>query len=414
MNIRRRTPRTHLGRLLASVAEQEIREDYDPWPLVAGRLRRHEVEKIEHRRRWWIEGLKLAAAGLVVGLIGIMLVLTFRLTADDQVAVPNRTPVVTPQSTPPAVMPPPASDLPSAGQVTTTIPLPVEGRPAIYQAPTHWSIWAPQASTGSVTRIAPGQLASSTISFAEGGVGDPIAVASSDDWVWIATDRAIVQIDPMTNAIVATVEVSGTPLAIATGFDSVWITTSEPDTLVRINIATRTIVATVPDVVAGTSLVASDDAVWILGQANNGTLLTRVDPAADQVSARISLDLPNVPSTGAGCQTCAGEVTTAAGDIWVALSGLNALARVDAATNLVTVVIPVGESPVSVVADDRGIWVGHGSGDGLFLIDPETNSVVAATRLTTPQQLSALVAHDGAIWAASDIFDVIVRVEPAS
>jgi streptogramin lyase len=404
MNIRRHNPKTHLGRLLASVAEHDIRDDHDPWPLVAGRMRRHEVEKIERARQWWVEGLKLAAAGLVVGLIGIVLALTFRLATDEKVAAPSSTPVV---------MPSPSADLPSAGRVTTTIPLAIEGRPAFDDERIHPALWIPQPSTGSLTRFTPSLLSTSPIPIAEVGAGAPVAVATTDDSVWIATDRAVVQFDLATNTIEATIELAGTPTAIATGLDSVWITTRDPDTLVRIDIDTRAVVATVPDVLGGTSLVVADDAVWVLGQAED-TVLTRADPASNQIAARIALDLPNLPGTGDSCQTCTGEVTTAAGDVWVAVPGRNALLRVDATTNQVAVVIPVGQNPVSVVADDRGVWIGHASGDGLYLIDPETNSVVAVTRLTTPQRLSALVAHDGVIWAASDYYDVIVRVEPQS
>lgn len=413
MNTRRHHPKTHLGRLLASAAEHDIRDDHDPWPLVAGRMRRQKVESFGRAQRWWVEGLKLAAAGLVVVLIGIVLALIFRPASNEEVGAPEPTPVVTPQSTPLVVMPSPDDDLPSAGRVTTTIPLVIEGRPAFDNEPIHPALWVPQASTGGVTRFTPTLLAASTIPIAEQGAGAPVAAATTDESVWIATDRAVVQFDLSANAIAGTVELDGTPTAIATGLDSVWVTTREPDTLVRIDIDTRAVVAVIPDVAAGTSLVVNDGAVWVLGQAV-GTPLTRVDPATNQIAARTSLDLPNLPIPSDSCQNCAGEVTTAAGDVWVVVPGRNALLRVDGATNQVAVLIPVGQNPVSVVADDRGIWVGHGSADGLYLIDPETSSVVAATRLTTAQRLRFLVARDGVIWAASDISDVIVRVEPES
>src|SRR5450631_4613760 len=114
-----------------------------------------------------------------------------------------------------------------------------------------------------------------------GGTADWVLI--TDDAVWVASTKpyAVLRIDPATNAIVATVKVSGEACSgLASGFGSIWVPIcGEKAALVRIDAIKNTISATLPIPPAAPEggITASADSVWIVTD-KNGTL-SRIDPS---------------------------------------------------------------------------------------------------------------------------------------
>jgi DNA-binding beta-propeller fold protein YncE len=93
------------------------------------------------------------------------------------------------------------------------------------------------------------------------------------------------------------------------------------------------------------------------------------------------------------------------------MSMVNAIARIDPATNRLAAVIPVGTQPRSLASDARGVWVGHLSSTGALLIDPTTNQVVAAMPVTeAPNQSAWITLWENTLWAARPPGNDVVRI----
>jgi DNA-binding beta-propeller fold protein YncE len=135
-------------------------------------------------------------------------------------------------------------------------------------------------------------------------------IAATDDAVWVTSTGTLERIDPDTNTVVATVDLHDRPVsAIAADTAAVWAVaiTEPPDkagewtgTLVRIDAATNEIVAEIPlgPEVAGyeDEVMLGAGSVWVLGvrwfeheDAEYGSDLIRIDPATNQIAARIPI-----------------------------------------------------------------------------------------------------------------------------
>ncbi|HYN36847.1 MAG TPA: hypothetical protein VEV82_07700, partial [Actinomycetota bacterium] len=96
-------------------------------------------------------------------------------------------------------------------------------------------------------------------------------------------------------------------------------------------------------------------------------------------------------------------------DIWVGLQGGD-LVRIDPSTNEVAQTIDVGSSIVEVAADEGLVWVagtaegteletiiGGPKADTIFEVNPNTNEVTVATKLTWPSTVR-MAAEDGSVF----------------
>ena len=166
--------------------------------------------------------------------------------------------------------------------------------------------------------------------------------------VWATNgDGSISRIDPATNEVVAVIQVGPKNFGVAAISDTdVWLSAPDADALYRINIATNT------------------------------------------VSPPIALPSGSTPMGGA----------IAAGSFWVALEHAGAVARVDPATNAVTM-IPVGSvgpnGPLAVAESSGDVWVSVPADGKIVRVDPGTNSVMANVSVT---QECTFAATETALW----------------
>jgi hypothetical protein len=126
-----------------------------------------------------------------------------------------------------------------------------------------------------------------------GGTADWVLV--TDDAVWVASTKpyAVERIDPVTNKVVATVDVSGEACSgLAYGFGSIWVPLcGDKPALVRIDAVKNTISATLPIAPAGPEgkLVSS----VMIAQRAGGHWSTLLTFAEGEVAGLSSQETPN-------------------------------------------------------------------------------------------------------------------------
>jgi streptogramin lyase len=258
---------------------------------------------------------------------------------------------------------------------------------------------APPTTTAAATE--PAQTAEEerpVLSALQGAEAFPVCAAGGDFWptevlavagprLWVACkeDSRLVELDLETGAEGRTVDLAGTPIAVASGFGSVWALDSS-GTLTRLAQTTAEVEA---EIDLGTSrpynVWIGADSVWVAD--DGGGEMIRVDPVANEVVARIPV--------GDGPADIAFSGTSA----WVINHRDRRLVRIDTERNRATVLRKIpGGAPERLELVDGTLWV-TGRGTDLLRVDPETGRVeqtvdVGASGID-------LVVADGAVWVPS-------------
>jgi hypothetical protein len=150
--------------------------------------------------------------------------------------------------------------------------------------------------------------------------------------------------------------------------------------------------------------VVADGSVWVAGSNGNSERgqLVRIDPATGRILARIDVPVPGWEFGGAG-------ITAARGSVWILSypSEANAaqrgswLYRIDPATNSVADAVRVSDEDASDLwVDDTGIWILTWAGSDHMTVsrlDPSTYAVLQTTRLETSWSQTIAVAG-GHVW----------------
>lgn len=241
-------------------------------------------------------------------------------------------------------------------------------------------------------------------------------IVATEDSIWVPSceEQALYRIDPETDKVSSTIDV---PIFLSTsgqlghelsaGAGSIWMVTEgesgDFDALARIDPESEKVVSTIPLGYLGTSVAATDEAVWVT--APDDGVLVRVDPATDEVVAEVTgLAAPNF---------------VAAGDegVWV-LSGTTSdrtpgdgsVARVDPATNEVAETIQIDETPgqaADVAVGGGAVWV-RTQYTLLAKVDPGSSSIVA--RYTDRKGIGGVAVDKESVWLSDLAFNNVWRV----
>ena len=207
-----------------------------------------------------------------------------------------------------------------------------------------------------------------------------------------------------------TVEVGSFPNAVAFGAGSAWVAAQRWHTtegvIVRLDPTNGEEQARIPLAspptweVGGAGMAFGEGSLWVTGGGSDGTVLTRIDATTNEVSDVIPLG----GSFGA-------DVTIDPTGIWVLIfrdRGLSVI-RIDPATHHVLARIPIpGVWSNQIFSSSGLIWVTSSLpndqhvGPGkrrLFGIDPATNSMVERFRLPFRGFFPVVPSGDEAIWA---------------
>jgi YVTN family beta-propeller protein len=235
--------------------------------------------------------------------------------------------------------------------------------------------------------------------------GTPDWQAVTEDAVWVSNGprNTIHRLDPLTNQVVAAVEVGQRPCSgLAAGFGSIWVPNCGSRNVSRVDTATNRVVATIPVAPANSEggIAASPEAVWMATDLDNGTLV-RIDPATNSVTAEIDIAPGSV------------GVTYGEGFVWVTSVQHSVLTKVNPRTSQVEAVIPVGPNPRFLTTGAGSVWTLN-QGDGTVTrVDAATNQVIARIPTGAPGTGGEIAFGEGYVWFT--VFEIpITQIDPST
>jgi hypothetical protein len=208
---------------------------------------------------------------------------------------------------------------------------------------------------------------------------------------WVASQGALLRIDPQTNRVVATIPtpVSGENASIAFGEEAVWVTSGQANGVVyRVDPAANRVTATIGVPGGAFGIVVAAGTVWVtqyLPEPDPG-IVARIDARTNRLLPPI--EVPNMP----------GAIRSGLDAIWV--TSRFTVSRIDPHSGAVT-------QPLHRAGDVRAVGAGslwgtyaNSAADaGAQRIDPGTGQVVATIRIPN----GVLIAFGlGTLWVAQD------------
>ena len=249
------------------------------------------------------------------------------------------------------------------------------------------------------------------------GHGGGIDVEVGDDAVWVSTKDGVLRVDPSTDRVVDEIPLEGA-FDLDLGDGSLWVTNTYEGTLSRIDLVTERVTEPVDlGLVTPYCVDATANAVWVSGSGDDGGDVIRIEPATNEIVARIHID-PGEGTGGIGC--------IAADDrsVWVTRGGKeDSLVRIDPQTNEVTAVVDIANPDYwnDIIVEEGVLWVATGPhvalDDGtttgevrLMRVNPDTNAV--SEPLLIGNGLFGLGGGDGSLWVYAG--DDLTQVDPAT
>jgi YVTN family beta-propeller protein len=194
-----------------------------------------------------------------------------------------------------------------------------------------------------------------------GGIpSDEASVAAGEGAVWVVagtTRRSLLDIDPTTQAVVATFDFPSTsmPTAVRAGLGGVWVVSPTQDQLLRFDPKTLAQVATIRVPGRPTFLAIGAGSVWVM--AHDAGTVSRIDPSTSTVTATIDLGGPIAEGQG--------DIAVGGGFVWV--RGDQTFAwKIDPASNAVVAVYTYKPGSGSIAADDDAVWISTEGPQTLF------------------------------------------------
>ncbi len=292
----------------------------------------------------------------------------------------------------------------------------------------------------------------------------PLAINDNESiWVTNPVDRTLLRIDPLSNAVIASIPVDGRPDMAITGEGAVWVLDRTHELVFRVDPASNRVVASIP-LPAGDAqtMTAGAGAVWVgmtgridLNEQAPGqeedvlppALVVKIDPQTN----RFQEQFPVQP---------VGRLRVSGSNLWVLSRAIidTPLQVIDLESKT-GMAVPLHNSPTwlpidALEVDSGNLWlfssaygkIFHGTPDGrirssidlgikqptgyadllltrtglwaitpwgaVLQIDPDTNHIDAAVDLNVP--LTSLLSGGGAVWAFSQQNATLFRIDPAS
>ena len=234
-------------------------------------------------------------------------------------------------------------------------------------------------------------------------------ITGSPDWsvvtadsYWVTTGRAnhVVQFDPKTNKVGATVDVPEPCSGLADGFGSLWSPSCGAHAVLRIDPATGKVLASIAANPANSEggITVGAGSVWIVTKPS---ALVRIDPKTNTIAQTIQLP--------AGSE----NPLFSDGFVWVSSFEQNMLIKVDPASNAIVATIPVGPRPRFLTKGSGSIWTLN-QGDGtISRVDETSSKLVATIPCGIPGGGGEITFGAGFVWAT--MFDFpLTQIDPAT
>lgn len=304
----------------------------------------------------------------------------------------------------------PGPSVPLAGTISATISGlgALTGHHGYGMAADDTAVWIYNGETGNLLRIdAKTNTIVATIPVGQGCNDFCGGVAIGQGAVWVVENapQKVVRVDPTTNRVVASISVpTGNGLGVFATPGAVWVTDFYANTVYRIDPQTNKIIATLANQPGTDGVAFVDGSLWLCEAHRSPAGLVRLNPTSYQVQAQTDV------SNNQGLE-CIGLVVLDHA-IWVAPSdgGTSVLERIDPATNQVSATGPIpGAAGTGFAADTQGEWE-LDLEEGLSRFAAPNGQLVGMLSL---RDGIGLVLGAGAVWVVK-IDGTLLRISPAS
>ena len=220
------------------------------------------------------------------------------------------------------------------------------------------------------------------------------------NFIWAATSKGLVRIDPRTLAI-ENVDAVGR-FGLAAAADAVWVTDFSRGVVSRLDPSTSTQTASLELPDNPNAIAILGNTVWVA--QHRGGSVTRLDGRSAKATAVIDVG-PAGPSGPHG-------IVAAKKAVWVGVTNTQSVVRINPATNAVTATIKTNTSPCGGLAlTGDAVWVSTCFDDHFAVrIDPRTNALVAEIDVGGPN--GGPIVVDGHAWFP--VNNQLVRIDPAT
>ena len=228
----------------------------------------------------------------------------------------------------------------------------------------------------------------------------PTGVAVSEGAVWVtnASDGTVTRIDPATRIVRQTIHVGRGPSGIAVGGGAVWVINGRDGTVSRVDPGTNLVVQTIAVGNAPAGIAVGAGAVW-------------VGDSSDQTVSKIDVKTGDVIRTFP-VEAAATELAAAPGAVWMTSAQSRTVSRIDPRSGKVVQTINVGGGPTGIAAAGNAVWVANSLDGTVSRIDPVTNTVRALVEVGNGP--ASIAAGRGAVWVSNEFGGTVSRIDPAA
>jgi virginiamycin B lyase len=179
-----------------------------------------------------------------------------------------------------------------------------------------------------------------------------------------------------------------------------WVTSSRSNVVTYIDAKSNKLgpAATVAKPCSG--LAYAFKSLWIPSCGDHKVV--RVNPGTGKIMAEIA----------AAPAQSEGGITAGAGNIWIVTDKAGVLSRIDPATNQVVATVAIPSGSYNPLYADGYIWVSSNEHDELIKVDPKTNRVVAT--LPTGKNPRFLTYGAGSVWTLNQGDGTVSRIDTHS
>jgi DNA-binding beta-propeller fold protein YncE len=221
-----------------------------------------------------------------------------------------------------------------------------------------------------------------------GKTADWVAIGDHAVWVGSTGPNAVSEIDPRTNALLATVQLPGNPCAgLAIGHGGLWVPLcAKPNVLARVDLHTRAVklIAGIGPADREGGITSSPDSVWLI--VDRKATLARIDPASGRI--RQTIHVPNGSY----------NPLYSAGRVWVTRADGAEVTVVDAATGRVAATVASGPGPRFLTSGAGAVWALNQGDGSLTRIDTRTRRPIQTVALNTPGHGGDIKFGGGMVW----------------
>jgi streptogramin lyase len=221
------------------------------------------------------------------------------------------------------------------------------------------------------------------------GAADFLALDGND--AWVTNEGRVEKLTADSPEPIASVAIAEPCGGMAVDFGALWVVDCRSRSLVRVDLGSQRVSAVIPTGIADPtgelSVATGAGSVWLLTDPLG--VLSRVNPEANQVSARI----PVRPGSFAA--------VFGFGSVWVsnfAAEGRGSIQRIDPGSNSVVATIPVGPGPRFLATGVGAVWTLN-QGDGtVSRVDPDSHRLTATIPTEVPGPGGDIAVGAGRVW----------------